>query len=141
MRVNRRIPPASFRGTSMDRRAFLIAGEVELSLIGAGGIDSDPDYMREVYASSTERAQHAQGYRNDEFDRLAEEQLATLDREERMPIVARMQEIVSEDLPLLYPDSVHIFDHDVFDQCTSPPAASPNACQRPTTARCSRQAR
>ena len=52
MRVNRRIPPASFRGTSMDRRAFLIAGEVELSLIGAGGIDSDPDYMREVYASS-----------------------------------------------------------------------------------------
>ncbi len=46
MRVNRRIPPASFRGTSMDRRAFLATtlGTTGALLLGAcGDDDNGPD--------------------------------------------------------------------------------------------------
>ncbi len=110
------ITPAGLDTPSFNQR--VIAGDVELSLIGAGGVNSDPDYLREVYASFTERTQHAQGYRNEELDTLAAEQLRTLDEEERMSIVARMQQIIAQDLPLLplfYSDSVHVFDRSVFD--------------------------
>lgn len=97
----------------------VIAGDAELSIIGSGGVNSDPDYMREVYASTTRRTQHAQGYVNPRFDELAQRQLVTVDEGERMEIVAEMQEIVADDLPLLplyYEASFHIFREDVFDQ-------------------------
>ncbi|MGI8875569.1 MAG: ABC transporter substrate-binding protein [Egibacteraceae bacterium] len=96
----------------------VIAGETELSLITAGGLRGYPDYMRRVYASFTEITQHAQGYENAEFDELAREQLATLDVDERMEIVARMQQIVAADLPLLplyYPTPFLVYNAEVFD--------------------------
>ncbi|HWB71044.1 MAG TPA: ABC transporter substrate-binding protein, partial [Egibacteraceae bacterium] len=99
----------------------MIAGDSDMSMIGSGGMNSDlaPDYMRLVYASTTELTQHAQGYANARFDRLAEEQLRTLDEAERKDTVARMQEIVAGDVPLLplfYPDSFSIHNRQVFDQ-------------------------
>jgi peptide/nickel transport system substrate-binding protein len=96
----------------------VIAGETELSLITAGGLSDYPDYMRRVYASYTEITQHAQGYRDAEFDRLARQQLVTTDEEERRQLVARMQEIVAADLPLLplyYPTPTLVYNADVFD--------------------------
>jgi len=96
----------------------VIAGETELSLITAGGLSDYPDYMRRVYASYTVITQHAQGYRNRELDRLASEQLVTLDEDERMQIVARMQEIVADDLPLqplYYPTPTMVYNAEVFD--------------------------
>lgn len=56
---------------------------------------------------------------DERFDELAQEQLRTVDEEERMAIGAEMQQIVADDLPLLplyYEDSFHIFNEDVFDQ-------------------------
>lgn len=81
----------------------MIKGASEMSVIGFGGMNTDqePDYMREVYSSKTKTTQHAQGYKNAEFDRLAQQQLTTLDTAERKQIAARMQEIVARDLPLL----------------------------------------
>lgn len=97
----------------------VIAGEAELSIIGSGGVNSDPDYMREVYDSTTRRTQHAQGYVNPRFDDLAQRQLVTVDEDERTDLVAEMQRIVADDLPLLplyYEASFHIFRQEIFDE-------------------------
>ncbi|MGH8776319.1 MAG: hypothetical protein ACRDWI_14540 [Jiangellaceae bacterium] len=75
----------------------MIAGDTQLSLITAGGLRGYPDYMRRVYASFTEITRHAQGCENAELDQLAHEQLITLDEDERMQIVALMQENVAAD--------------------------------------------
>jgi peptide/nickel transport system substrate-binding protein len=96
----------------------VLSKETELSLITAGGIAGYPDYLRRTYASFTQNTQHAQGYQNTEFDKLAAEQLVTLDEDERMRMVARMQEIVAADLPLLplyYPTPFLVYDAGVFD--------------------------
>jgi peptide/nickel transport system substrate-binding protein len=98
----------------------VIMGESEMSVISFGGMNTDqePDYVREVYSSRTLTTQHAQGYENEEFDRLAQAQLTTLDTSERMEIAARMQQIIASDLPLLplvYPTFFFIANTEAFD--------------------------
>ncbi len=106
---------------SLDTPSFnqrVLAGDVEMSLIGSGGMNGYPDYLRRVYASTTRLTQHAQGYVNEEVDRLCQEQLTTLDEGERAGILGRIQELVADDLPLLplfYPTPYHIFRTEVFD--------------------------
>lgn len=108
---------------SLDVPSFnerMIAGDTEMSMIGAGGMNSElaPDYMRLIYSTEAELTQQAQGYENERVDELAREQLRTLDEDERMEIVAELQEIVADDLPLLplfYPESVDIHDTEVLD--------------------------
>lgn len=98
----------------------MIMGESEMSVISFGGMNTDqqPDYLREVYSSRTQTTQHAQGYENEEFDRLAQEQLTTLDTAQRKEIAARMQQIIASDLPLLpvvYPTSFTIVSTRAFE--------------------------
>lgn len=108
---------------ALDPPAFnerMIKGASEMSVIGFGGMNTDqePDYVREVYSSKTKTTQHAQGYKNAELDRLAQEQLTTLDTAERKQIAARMQQIIASDLPLLplvYPTSFTIVSNRAFD--------------------------
>ncbi|MGI9119305.1 MAG: ABC transporter substrate-binding protein [Acidimicrobiales bacterium] len=97
----------------------VLAGDTEMSLIGSGGMNGYPDYLRRVYASTTKLTQHAQGYVNPEVDRLCQEQLTTLDEGERMGQIAQIQRLVADDLPLLplfYPTPFYIFRRAVFDQ-------------------------
>lgn len=96
----------------------VLAGETEMSLIASGGMNGYPDYLRRVYASTTRLTQHAQGYRNEDVDRLCQEQLTTLDDGERQEILAQIQELVAGDLPLLplfYPTPSFIFRPATFD--------------------------
>ena len=98
----------------------MIKGNTEMSVIGFGGMNTDqePDYMREVYSSQTRTTQHAQGYKNAQFDRLAQQQLTTLDTSRRKEIAAQMQQIVARDLPLLplvYPSFIFIVRKKPFD--------------------------
>lgn len=98
----------------------LVKGDTELSLIMSGGMNTgnEPDYLRTVYSSKTKSVQHAQGYVNAEVDRLAQQQLVTLDEGKRKPMVARIQQLVARDvpvLPLFYPDSFHVFKRSAFD--------------------------
>lgn len=106
----------------VDRATFnerVINENVEMSLIGSGGMNSDlaPDYLRLIYASYTELTQDAQGYVNPEVDQLCREQLRTLDDQRRMEICAEIQRLVAADLPLLplyYPGSASIVRLDSF---------------------------
>lgn len=94
-------------------------GNFEMMVIFYGGQDGDPDLMRSVYSSKAERLPFsAAGYSNPEFDRLAEEQQVTLDKEHRKTLVAEMQRIVARDLPFLhlfYPGSIFIYRRTTFD--------------------------
>ena len=90
-----------------------------MSIIGSGGLHGYPDYLRRTYSSRTQNTQHAQGYVNPEVDSLADQQLVTLDETERKRVVARIQEMIARDLPLLplyYPDNLYIFKKPAFDQ-------------------------
>ena len=97
----------------------VLRGDTEMSIIGSGGLHGYPDYLRRTYSSRTQNTQHAQGYVNPEVDSLADQQLVTLDETERKRIVARIQEMIARDLPLLplyYPDNLYIFKKPAFDQ-------------------------
>ncbi len=115
---------------ALDMASFiprLVKGDTDLSLIMSGGMNTgnEPDYLRTVYSSKTKSVQHAQGYVNPEVDRLAQQQLVTLDEGKRKPMVARIQQIVARDvpvLPLFYPDSFHVFKRSAFDAWYVTPA-------------------
>lgn len=82
--------------------------------------NSDPDILRPVYHSEPpNQLYNASGYANDDVDRLLEEQVATFDEDERMPMIADIQRQVAEDLPvaiLYYTTMFFVYRKDVFDQ-------------------------
>jgi len=84
------------------------------------GPANDPELLRGVYHSNPPSQTHkATGYSNPEVDRLIDAQLATYDVEERKRLVARIQQIVSDDLPtmmLYYTTFFYAFRKSVFDQ-------------------------
>lgn len=108
---------------ALDTPAFnqrVIAGESEMSIINFGGMNTDhaADYLRQVYSSKTQTTQHAQGYANPEVDQLCEEQLTTIDEPRRKEIVAEIQRIIADDLPILplvYPRTYTIYNNNAFD--------------------------
>jgi peptide/nickel transport system substrate-binding protein len=112
------------RAEAVDTPTFnqrVIRGDSELSLIGSGGVNSDlaVDYLRLVYNSKATLTQKAQGYANPEIDDLTQKQLNTVDEAERKRIVARIQEIIAREVPLLplfYPVSFSIVRKATFDQ-------------------------
>jgi peptide/nickel transport system substrate-binding protein len=92
-----------------------------MAILFYGGVSSDPDYMRQVYSTKRPKQsfQSTLGYANAEFDELADRQLVTVDDAERFRIVARMQEIVAADLPILplwYPIPFQVYRRSVFDE-------------------------
>ena len=97
--------------------------DVAVSLYpGPGGtaLNADPDYLRTFYSSrQQDRLQGAQGWKNAEFDELADRQLVTADRGERKRLIAQMQRIVARELPVLplyYPTLFDVFRREAFDR-------------------------
>lgn len=117
-----------------DLFARKLAGDYEMAITlypGPSGPEpgADPDILRLIYSSlAPSGLNHADGYVNTELDRLAQEQLATADDEERRRLVDRMQEIVAADvpvLPLYYSTLFHAFRRSVFDQWYWTPGGFP----------------
>lgn len=80
--------------------------------------NSDPDLLRLVYASSSASFHHPAGYTDQQFDAAADEQLVTTDVDARRELVATLQEVVADDLPLLplfYYDLFLAYRKEVFD--------------------------
>lgn len=83
------------------------SGAYDMALLGfpgpsAGSLNGDPDLLRRVFSSQAPPSlTGATGYANQEFDELATRQRATFDEDERQEMVARMQEIIAEDIPIL----------------------------------------
>ncbi len=94
-----------------------------------GGPNGDPDLLRRVFSSQAPPSlTGASGYDNATFDDLAERQRATFDVPERTRIVAEMQEIIADDIPILAlyaPDTTFVFRAEVLDQWYFTPGRYP----------------
>lgn len=108
---------------ALDRPTFnrrVINGQSQLSIIGFGGMNTDhaPGYLLQVYPSYTETTQHAQGYKNPKVDRLCREQLHEVNLERQMALVAKIQHLIADDLPILplaYARSYTVIRKNAFD--------------------------
>lgn len=105
------VPKAVDRPT---RDAAATQGRYEMILTGFGGLGADPDNMRGAFSSKSKVRSftRVQGYVNDRFDALAEQQLSTVDPAARRKIVDEMQSIIATDLPMIslyYPDRYYIY--------------------------------
>ncbi|MBW3548406.1 MAG: hypothetical protein KY452_09775, partial [Actinobacteria bacterium] len=96
-----------------------------------GGPNADPDVLRRIFSSRVPPSlTGATNYVNPAFDELAEQQRSTFDEEARQAIVADMQTMVAEDIPILplyYPDTTLIFRQQVLDEWYFKPGQFPTS--------------
>ena len=94
-----------------------------------GGPNADPDVLRRLFSSEVPPSlTSATGYANPTFDALADKQLVTFDQAERKAMVAQMQSIIADDLPVLplyYPETAMLFRKQVLDQWYFTPGQYP----------------
>ncbi|MGH2810827.1 MAG: ABC transporter substrate-binding protein, partial [Actinomycetota bacterium] len=93
----------------------------EMALLFFGGLDRDPDLLREVFSQQTEGQGifHSLGWRNQELEDLAERQQSELDDGRRRQMIGRMQQLIAEHLPILplyYATPFFIYRRATFDQ-------------------------
>ncbi len=100
------------------------SGKFDMALVGfpgpsAGGPNGDPDLLRAVFSSKAPPSlTGAVGYANPTFDDLADKQRGTFDNAQRKSIVAQMQGILADDVPVLQlysPDNTFIYRKQVLD--------------------------
>jgi peptide/nickel transport system substrate-binding protein len=98
---------------------------------GPGGPNADPDVLRLLFSSNVAASlQAATNYANPDFDALAEKQRVTFDGADRKAIVARMQRMLADDLPVLalyYPETVVVFRTRILDQWYFTPGQFPSS--------------
>ncbi|MFO7885973.1 MAG: ABC transporter substrate-binding protein [Desulfobacteraceae bacterium] len=77
--------------------------EFDTFIFGYGRLSLDPDYLRSFFHSNNDKSRgwNMSGYKNPEFDRLANASLAAMDKFERQKLIWEMQEIILRDLPYL----------------------------------------
>ena len=97
------------------------AGTYTLALISLGGLGGDPDFIMSFFDSRLGGAQlftKVHGYKNSDFEAIADQQRQTLDVPKRKDLVGKMQDQLARDvavLPLFYPDRMFIYNKQVFD--------------------------
>lgn len=115
--------------TSADAAAE--SGNYAMALVGYGGIMADPDFLREHYSSASKSSKSfssAYGYNNPSFDNLAAKQLISVNPNDRRKIVAEMQRIIADDLPIIslyVPYRLTLYNQRVFDNWYYTPGCSP----------------
>jgi peptide/nickel transport system substrate-binding protein len=111
------------------------AGNYDVSVLrfpgpGPGGPNADPDILRQLFSSNVAPLLlSATGYSNPEFNDLAARQLVAFDEGERKALVAKMQGILANDVPVLtlyYPETVVLFRRAVLDQWYFTPGEFPS---------------
>lgn len=81
----------------------------------------DPDeFVYNLFHSSTAKdGYNFIGYNNPEYDKVAEQQRVTVDREERKNLIFKAQEIIANDATYLFnvhPKLKYVYNHAVFDK-------------------------
>jgi peptide/nickel transport system substrate-binding protein len=86
--------------------------EFDAFVLGYGKLNLDPDYLRAFFYSKNDkpRGWNMSGYKNPEFDRIADIQRTLIDTEKRKEIILKMQEILLEDIPYLPLYNPHIIE-------------------------------
>ena len=91
----------------------------DLFVLGYGNLSLDPDYLRNFFHSKNDRPRgwNMSGYRNPEFDKIADESSRTMDVDKRRALIWEMQKIIMRDLPyipLYNPKLIEAVRHDSF---------------------------
>lgn len=78
----------------------------EVAIIGHGGWGQNPDSLRTIYSSMkasdlVPTSDSIPGYSNDKINELCKKQMLEMDAEKRKQIIFELQEIISEELPML----------------------------------------
>jgi peptide/nickel transport system substrate-binding protein len=105
-------------------------GNYTMALIGYGGMAGDPDRLRLSYAAGPKSTSftRAIGYSNPTVTDLAKRQLATLDPQQRKPLVEQMQRIIADDVPIIplyLPRRTTFYKAGIFDNWYYTPGCSP----------------
>ena len=88
-------------------------------IMAYGRLDIDPDWVRDFFHSGQDkkRGGNKSGYRNPDFDRIADESAAAMDKEKRQNLIREMQRIILRDvpyIPLYTPDLIEAVREDKF---------------------------
>ena len=72
-------------------------------VLGYGHLSLDPDYLRNFFLSTNDkpRGWDMSGYKNPEFDRIANESAHSMDQEKRKVMICEMQKIIMKDVPYI----------------------------------------
>jgi len=88
-------------------------------ILAYGRLDIDPDWMRKFFHSGQDkkRGGNKAGYHNLDFDRIADESAAVMDKAKRQDLIREMQRIILRDvpyIPLYTPDLIEAVREDKF---------------------------
>jgi ABC-type transport system substrate-binding protein len=77
--------------------------EFDTFILGYGRLSMDPDYLRNFFhsANDKERGWNMSGYKNPEFDDLAEKSINEMNQELRKKLIFKMQKIIMRDVPYI----------------------------------------
>ncbi len=72
-------------------------------ILGYGNLSLDPDYLRNFFHSRNDKPKgwNMSGYKNPEFDRIADLSAGTMDRDKRRALIWQMQKIIMNDVPYI----------------------------------------
>ncbi|MGD8983233.1 MAG: ABC transporter substrate-binding protein [Desulfobacteraceae bacterium] len=93
--------------------------QFDLFVLGYGNLSLDPDYLRNFFHSKNDRPRgwNMSGYRNSQFDKIADESSRTMDADKRRALILEMQRIIMRDIPyipLYNPKLIEAVRHDRF---------------------------
>ena len=88
-------------------------------ILAYGRLDIDPDWMRKFFHSGQDRKRggNKAGYHNPDFDRIADESAAAMDKAKRQDLIREMQRMILRDvpyIPLYAPDLIEAVREDKF---------------------------
>jgi ABC-type transport system substrate-binding protein len=77
--------------------------DFDMFVLGYGRLSLDPDYLRSFFHSSNDkrRGWNMSGYKNPEYDKLADASAREMDPDERRKLILEMQRIIMRDIPYL----------------------------------------
>ncbi len=106
------------------------AGNYQMAIVHFGGLSGDPSGLATRFASTSKSQSFTRvfGYKNAQFDQLAQQQAATLDPAARKDLVKQMQAILANDLPqlsLYVPDQVSFVNANAYAGWAYTPGCPP----------------
>ncbi len=105
-------------------------GDYSMAIVHFGGLSGDPNGLVTRFASTSKSQSftRVQGYKNPQFDQIANDQATTLDPAKRRQLTDQMQAILADDLPqlsLYVPDQIAFVNTKVFNGWAYTPGCPP----------------
>lgn len=106
------------------------SGDYSMAIVHFGGLSGDPNGLVTRFASTSKSQSftRVQGYKNPQFDQIANDQATTIDPAKRRQLTDQMQAMLADDLPqlsLYVPDQIAFVNTKVFNGWAYTPGCPP----------------